>query len=127
MIDSCYIGDVRDGLRAMIAAGILAQTCITSPPYWGLRDYGTAEWEGGHAECLHTKGSEQKRTWGEGSTGSSTLQGRPSNDSHEREGWKGNRCGSCGATRIDRQIGLEPTIAGYVLTMVDVFRLVRDV
>ena len=22
-------------------------TCITSPPYWGLRDYGTATWIGG--------------------------------------------------------------------------------
>lgn len=42
MIDSCYIGDVRDGLRAFIAAGVKAQTCITSPPYWGLRDYGMA-------------------------------------------------------------------------------------
>jgi DNA modification methylase len=40
MIDTCYVGDVRDGLRAFIAAGIRAQTCITSPPYWGLRDYG---------------------------------------------------------------------------------------
>lgn len=40
MIDTCYIGDVRDGLRAFIATGIRAQTCVTSPPYWGLRDYG---------------------------------------------------------------------------------------
>lgn len=42
MIDRCYVGDVRDGLRAFIAAGIRAQTCVTSPPYWGLRDYGVA-------------------------------------------------------------------------------------
>lgn len=42
MIDECYVGDVRDGLRAMIAAGVKAQTCVTSPPYWGLRDYGVA-------------------------------------------------------------------------------------
>jgi DNA modification methylase len=40
VIDSCYVGDVRDGLRAFIAAGTRAQTCVTSPPYWGLRDYG---------------------------------------------------------------------------------------
>jgi DNA modification methylase len=40
VIDSCYIGDTRDGLRAFAAAGIRAQTCVTSPPYWGLRDYG---------------------------------------------------------------------------------------
>lgn len=40
MIDSCYLGDVRDGLRAITAAGIRPRTCVTSPPYWGLRDYG---------------------------------------------------------------------------------------
>ena len=28
-------------------------TCITSPPYYGLRDYGTAEWEGGDDNCDH--------------------------------------------------------------------------
>jgi len=32
MIDTCYVGDVRDGLRAFIAAGVRAQTCVTSPP-----------------------------------------------------------------------------------------------
>jgi DNA modification methylase len=29
-----------DGLREFAAAGIRAQTCVTSPPYFGLRDYG---------------------------------------------------------------------------------------
>jgi DNA modification methylase len=37
-----YIGDVRDGLRSFIADGVRAQTCVTSPPYWDLRDYGHA-------------------------------------------------------------------------------------
>ena len=27
--------------------------CMTSPPYWALRDYGTAEWIGGSSECNH--------------------------------------------------------------------------
>jgi DNA modification methylase len=39
---SCYVGDVREGLRSFIAAGVRARTCVTSPPYWGLRDYGVA-------------------------------------------------------------------------------------
>ena len=30
--------------------------CITSPPYWGLRDYGLSVWDGGDPECDH-KGS----------------------------------------------------------------------
>ena len=33
-------GDCRDTMRQWAAAGIKAQTCVTSPPYYGLRDYG---------------------------------------------------------------------------------------
>lgn len=33
-----YNADVLEGLRALPAEFI--QTCVTSPPYWGLRDYG---------------------------------------------------------------------------------------
>ncbi len=33
-----YQGDVIDVLREMDAESV--QTCVTSPPYWGLRDYG---------------------------------------------------------------------------------------
>jgi DNA modification methylase len=113
MINECYVGDVRDGLRAMIAAGVRAQTCVTSPPYWGLRDYGTAKWDGGDGECSHLQpatGSTQNK-------GNNGRNGTPF----------GELCGLCGATRVDRQIGLESTIGEYVETMVDVFRLVRDV
>ena len=33
-------GDCRATLRDWAAAGIKVQTCVTSPPYFGLRDYG---------------------------------------------------------------------------------------
>ena len=33
-------GDCRDTMRNWAAQGIKAQTCVTSPPYYGLRDYG---------------------------------------------------------------------------------------
>lgn len=33
-------GDCRDIMRKWAANGIKAQTCVTSPPYFGLRDYG---------------------------------------------------------------------------------------
>jgi len=36
-----YLGDVVDVLREMDAESV--QTCVTSPPYWGLRDYGTGD------------------------------------------------------------------------------------
>jgi len=39
-INQCHFGDCRDLMRAMIADGVKVQTIVTSPPYWGLRDYG---------------------------------------------------------------------------------------
>jgi len=35
---SLYTGDARDTLASLSAESV--QTCVTSPPYWGLRDYG---------------------------------------------------------------------------------------
>ncbi|RXZ42661.1 DNA-methyltransferase [Crenobacter cavernae] len=39
-LDQCYLGDCRDTMRDLIAAGVRVQCVITSPPYWALRDYG---------------------------------------------------------------------------------------
>ncbi|TCK39685.1 site-specific DNA-methyltransferase (cytosine-N4-specific) [Paraburkholderia sp. BL8N3] len=39
-LNKCHFGDCRDTMRAMIADGVKVQTIVTSPPYWGLRDYG---------------------------------------------------------------------------------------
>jgi len=87
-------------------------TCITSPPYYGLRDYGTAEWEGGDDKCEHTI-----------SHYSDNL--KPEVD----RPFRGNRsaCIKCGAIRKDSQIGLEETTEEYVDKMVEVFRKVRRV
>ena len=40
-----YHGNVLEVLKGMADESV--QMCVTSPPYWGLRDYGTATWEGG--------------------------------------------------------------------------------
>lgn len=37
--DHCYQGDCRDVMRSLIAEGVRVQSIVTSPPYWGLRDY----------------------------------------------------------------------------------------
>jgi DNA modification methylase len=39
-MDSIVFGDCRDILRQWATDGVKAQTCVTSPPYYGLRDYG---------------------------------------------------------------------------------------
>jgi DNA modification methylase len=45
------IGDCREKLRELPDASV--HCCVTSPPYFGLRDYGTAAWEGGDDSCDH--------------------------------------------------------------------------
>lgn len=47
-----YQGDVRRVLAELPAAGV--DCCVTSPPYWGLRDYGIPPqiW-GGDPGCVH--------------------------------------------------------------------------
>ena len=77
---------------------------------YGLRDYGTAKWEGGDPECEHTVGSGDN----------DNLKGyvtRP-----ERDGEKRKYCQKCGAIRIDEQIGLEQTPDEYIANLVAVFR-----
>lgn len=106
--------DVREGLAQLPDESV--QTVVTSPPYWGLRDYGTAEWEGGDAGHLHRVGGQVEDTKANGAI---TAGVRPGVDA--------SRCLDCGAVRKDQQLGLEPTPEAYVARMVEVFREVRRV
>ena len=123
---SCCIlvGDALDGLKTLPDASV--QCCVTSPPYWGLRDYGTAKWEGGDAACDHRANGERRQL--------------PHGDGRKNDSYADERhiipgvgasyksvCGKCGALRIDAQIGLEHSPEEYVSRMVDVFREVRRV
>lgn len=90
-------------------------TIVTSPPYYGLRDYGTAKWEGGDSECDHIQGLDNPR--------SSRPAGRfhGGDDKFITTPYK-DVCGKCGAIRIDEQIGLEQTPDEYIANLVAVFR-----
>ena len=44
-------GNAIDRLRTLDSESV--DCCVTSPPYYGLRDYGTAEWLGGDPNCDH--------------------------------------------------------------------------
>ena len=35
-----FIGDCREIMKDLITQGVKVQMCVTSPPYWGLKDYG---------------------------------------------------------------------------------------
>jgi len=39
-MNTIKFGDCRDLMRQWVAEGVKVQTCVTSPPYFGLRDYG---------------------------------------------------------------------------------------
>jgi len=88
----------------------------------GLRDYGTAKWEGGSTECDYRK---NPLPFSEKALTGSTI-GNASSTGHAQEGYK-EICGKCGAKRIDSQLGLEKTPEEYVAKMVEVFREVRRV
>ena len=108
------MGDALDQLRGMDSCSI--DCCVTSPPYWGLRDYGTGDWEGGDGGCDHTVGGQVEDTKAPGAI-----------TSGQRPGVDASSCRKCGAVRVDRQLGLEGTPEEYVGRMVGVFREVRRV
>lgn len=43
MLNTCFYGDCRETMRRLISEGVKVQMCVTSPPYWNLRDYGHPE------------------------------------------------------------------------------------
>lgn len=122
MENLCQIlqGDCRDVLPTLPDRSV--QCVVTSPPYWGLRDYQTGAWEGGSPDCDHSPADSP----GKRGIGSSTLGGGTTTTAHQREGYKGH-CPRCGARRIDNQIGLEESPEEYVEKIVGVFREVRRV
>jgi DNA modification methylase len=114
-------GDAVKRLRAMPAACV--DCCVTSPPYYGLRDYGTSRWVGGDPACDHKRSAlmraernEDRRMLGD------------SLATNARQLIVAARAGCrCGAVREDDQIGLEETPAAYVDRIVGVFSEVRRV
>jgi len=111
-------GDCREVLLTLPEKSV--HCCVTSPPYFGLRDYGTAQWEGGDPDCSHKQG----RNGAGRADGVVDERGQRNRDG---VGSMGGDCNKCGATRIDSQIGLEATPDAFVAEMVAVFREVRRV
>ena len=126
-------GDSLSILRTLPDESV--QTCVTSPPYWSLRDYGvTPQAWGGDTGHRHVWGAQvvkhatnhtDKRRWAHGTNGRGEEQ-----PAEKRPGWKrqfvgqGNFC-KCGAWR--GALGLEPTPELFVAHLVEVFREVKRV
>jgi DNA modification methylase len=116
MRDQIIHGDCAEVLKKLESSSV--NCVITSPPYFGLRDYGTAKWVGGDEDCDHTtsrsRGDDVKATDKQATSKGS----RPNTQT---------KCKSCGAVRVDKQIGLEETPEAYVASMVELFREIRRV
>jgi DNA modification methylase len=144
-------GDCLEVLRELPARSV--DMIATSPPFYGLRDYGTGTWEGGETidcpdcetreeqlhckTCLGTGELGCDHLHATGGTGSSTLGavsgGNDMSDAaRERSTTRSfvaykDVCGKCGARRVDRQVGLEETPEQWVENLVAVFRECRRV
>lgn len=118
-----YLGDALTVLRELPDQSV--HCCATSPPFFGLRDYGTGSWEGGDEACEHIAG-EFRRGTGLADSPHST-RGGAQKVLEPQPRYFGAVCERCGATRSDGQIGLEDSPDAWVEALVDVFREVRRV
>ena len=118
------LGDVLDRLADLADDSV--DCVVTSPPYWGLRDYGTATWEGGDPGCQHEPVDTVRTPWANSVSGPAN-RGKNGTNYANRTKETGGHCRHCGARRIDRQIGLEPTLGEHLDVMVEVFDAVRRV
>ena len=116
-MNKILFGDCRETIKQFLDAGVKANMCVTSPPYYGLRDYGTGTWEGGDPNCSHKRDSKMSDKC---ITGHVNLEGAVGDGIYK------DVCPRCGAKRKDMQIGLEQTPEDYIKEIVNVFRLVKD-
>ena len=112
-VNKIICGDSLTELKKMPDESI--DCCISSPPYWGLRDYQTAKWEGGDINCEHIN-KNIKQTF---------HKEQPKEE--EKKSRYISVCGKCGAKRIDAQFGLEKTPEEYVAEMVEVFHEIKRI
>jgi DNA modification methylase len=123
-------GHVLDVLKSLPSESV--QLCLTSPPYWGLRAYGTEPqiW-GGNPDCDHEWADTSHAISTAGYSEKSTLSGFTNPDT---KGIVGNPCVAghlpsfcvrCSAWR--GELGQEPTYQLFIDHLVEIFREVRRV
>ena len=119
-------GDAREVLKGLKDESV--QCVVTSPPYWGLRDYGNplSLW-GGDPDCDHSFGEETKgdtRDHNIGKTRWNHVYGDGEISPHVKVS-QGRYCTKCGGW--EGCLGLEPTPEQFVENMVSVFQEVKRV
>ena len=116
-LNKVYLGNAIDIIRTFPDESI--DCVVTSPPYYGLRDYGTGHWEGGDPNCKHYRESKKS---------DKTITGHKRMQEHEApvgDAIYKSVCPLCGAVRVDEQIGLEETPEEYIDRLVELFREIK--
>lgn len=114
-------GNAVDALKTLPDESV--DCCVTSPPYYALRDYGTGHWEGGDPNCDHAEAKISTR-FDRTMTEKSKVQ--KNNKGTDMKRYKAV-CPKCGAVRVDEQIGLEQTPEEFIDRLVEVFHEVKRV
>lgn len=119
-----YCGNTLDVLKTFPDESI--NCCVTSPPYWALRDYGTdgVVWDG-DADCEHEFDLEESKN-------PADRGGKGEKDNGKYGDWEGTTnkhrkgfCNKCGAWK--GQLGLEPDFNLYIKHLCDIFDEVKRV
>ena len=58
-LNRVYLGDAIEIIKTLPDESV--DCVVTSPPYFGLRDYGTGEWVGGDPNCDHEAARKKTR------------------------------------------------------------------
>ena len=119
-----YIGNCLDVLKTFPDESI--DMCITSPPYWGLRDYGTeGQVWGGDENCKHEFESSKRKlhsgSWGK----KDNVLPHFKNATVLNWEVEDRMCNKCGAWK--GELGLEPTPDLFVSHLCDIFDEVKRV
>jgi len=141
-----YQGHVLDVLKGM--PGESVHMCVTSPPYWGLRDYELEPqvWDTGLASVQSAKKVRDcivnGHKWGEKLAAARRSHTNEDFAEYNKEHYRGGGhkateqaktrpdnagqfCQNCGAWR--GSLGLEPTLELYIEHIVQIFREVKRV
>jgi DNA modification methylase len=103
--------------------------CMTSPPYWSLRDYGSNNSQiwGGNKDCEHDFKIEIKKNpmdrGGKGQHDSGGIVGKMGDKTNTSI--ENGFCSKCNAWK--GQLGLEPTFDLYIKNLCDIFDEVKRV
>lgn len=120
-----YIGSVFDALEILPSKHV--NTVVTSPPYYGLRNYGIESeviWDE-NSVCIHDWKSKKIKWHPDRGKYNRNRRKEVFDDSFQVNGSSSSFCSKCGAWK--GALGLEPTVDLYINHLCDIFDEIKRV